>query len=191
MADRFEIRLAGSGGQGLVLGGLIMSEAAAIFDGKFATQTQSYGPESRGGASKSEVVISSEEVDYPKATNPDVVLLFTEAAAEKYLPLCRMDAIVIADADLVKTEIPATFKKKVIVPLTKIARDGVGREFVANIIAIGLIRELTGVVTEASLDKALMQRVPKGTEDLNKKALALGKEAAHTYGKHVLEMKGK
>ncbi len=156
MAERFEIRLAGSGGQGLVLGGLIMSEAAAIFDGIYATQTQSYGPESRGGASKSEVVLSKEEVDYPKATNPDVVLLFTEAAAEKYLPMCKEDAIVIADADLVKTEIPDKYKKKVIVPLTKIAKEGVGREFVANIIAIGLIRELTGIVTEASLEKALM-----------------------------------
>jgi len=191
MAERFEIRLAGSGGQGLVLGGLIMSEAAAIFDGIYATQTQSYGPESRGGASKSEVVLSKEEVDYPKATNPDVVLLFTEAAAEKYLPMCKEDAIVIADADLVKTEIPDKYKKKVIVPLTKIAKEGVGREFVANIIAIGLIRELTGIITEASLEKALMERVPKGTEEMNRKALALGKEAAHTYGKHVLDMKGK
>lgn len=191
MAERFEIRLAGSGGQGLVLGGLIMSEAAAIFDGIYATQTQSYGPESRGGASKSEVVLSKEEVDYPKATNPDVVLLFTEAAAEKYLPMCKEDAIVIADADLVKTEVPDKYKKKVIVPLTKIAKEGVGREFVANIIAIGLIRELTGIVSEASLEKALMERVPKGTEEMNRKALALGKEAAHTYGKHVLEMKGK
>lgn len=191
MAERFEIRLAGSGGQGLVLGGLIMSEAAAIFDGIYATQTQSYGPESRGGASKSEVVLSKEEVDYPKATNPDVVLLFTEAAAEKYLPMCKEDAIVIADADLVKTVIPDKYKKKVVVPLTKIAKEGVGREFVANIIAIGLIRELTGIVSEASLEKALMERVPKGTEEMNKKALALGKEAAHTYGKHVLEMKGK
>lgn len=191
MAERFEIRLAGSGGQGLVLGGLIMSEAAAIFDGIYATQTQSYGPESRGGASKSEVVLSKEEVDYPKATNPDVVLLFTEAAAEKYLPMCKEDAIVIADADLVKTEIPDKYRKKVIVPLTKIAKEGVGREFVANIIAIGLIRELTGIVSEASLEKALMERVPKGTEEMNRKALALGKEAAHTYGKHILEMKGK
>ncbi len=191
MAERFEIRLAGSGGQGLVLGGLIMSEAAAIFDGIYATQTQSYGPESRGGASKSEVVLSKEEVDYPKATNPDVVLLFTEAAAEKYLPMCKEDAIVIADADLVKTEIPDKYRKKVIVPLTKIAKEGVGREFVANIIAIGLIRELTGIVSEASLEKALMERVPKGTEEMNRKALALGKEAAHIYGKHILEMKGK
>jgi 2-oxoglutarate ferredoxin oxidoreductase subunit gamma len=189
MADRFEIRLAGSGGQGLVLGGLILSEAAAIYDGNYATQTQSYGPESRGGASKSEVVISGEEVDYPKAVSPDVLLIFTEAAAEKYLPGCPEKAIVIADADLVKTEIPSRFKKQVVVPLTRIAKEGVGREFVANIVAVGLIRELTGVVSEQALEKALLARVPKGTEEMNRKALALGKESARKYGNHVLEGK--
>jgi 2-oxoglutarate ferredoxin oxidoreductase subunit gamma len=187
MAQRFEIRLAGSGGQGLVLGGIIFSEAAAIYDGKHATQTQSYGPESRGGASKSEVVISDEEVDYPKATNPDVVLLFTEAAKEKYLPLCKQDAIIIADSDLVKSEIPSEYKKVVKVPLTRIAKESVGREFVANIIALGLIRELTKVVTEESLEKALLKRIPKGTEEMNKKALQLGKEAAFKYGEHILK----
>lgn len=187
MAGRFEIRLAGSGGQGLILGGVILSEAAAIFDGKFATQTQSYGPESRGGASKSEVVISDEEIDYPKATNPDLVLLFTEAAADKYLPLCKKDALIIADADLVKTDIPASFQNQVKAPLTRLAKEGVGREFVANIVALGLIRELTNVVTEASLEKALLGRVPKGTEELNKTALRLGKEAALEFGKHVLK----
>jgi 2-oxoglutarate ferredoxin oxidoreductase subunit gamma len=189
MATRFEIRLAGSGGQGLVLGGLILAEAAAIYDGIYATQTQSYGPESRGGASKSEVVISEEEVDYPKAVSPDVLLLFTEAAAERYLLSCPEKAVVIADMDLVKTEIPAKFKKQVKVPLTRIAKEGVGREFVANIVAVGLIRELTGVVTESALEKALIARVPKGTEDMNKKALALGKESAHKYGNHILEGK--
>lgn len=186
MANRFEIRLAGSGGQGLVLGGVILSEAAAIFDGKHATQTQSYGPESRGGASKSEVVISDEEVDYPKATDPDVVLLFTEAAKEKYLPQCRKDAIIIVDSDLVRSEIPEDYKKLVKVPLTRIAKEEVGRELVANIVALGLIRELTNIVSEEALEKALLQRVPKGTEEMNKRALRLGKEAARKYGAHIL-----
>lgn len=187
MAQRYEIRLAGSGGQGLVLGGIIFSEAAAIYDNKFATQTQSYGPESRGGASKSEVVISDEEVDYPKATDPDLVLLFTEAAKEKYLPLCRKDAIIIADSDLVKSEIPSEYSKVVKVPLTRIAKESVGREFVANIVALGLIRELTNIVSEEALEKALLKRIPKGTEEMNKKALKLGKEAAKKYGAHLLK----
>lgn len=186
MAKRFEIRLAGSGGQGLVLGGVIFSEAAAIYDGKFATQTQSYGPESRGGASKSEIVISDEEIDYPKATNPDVILLFTEEAFNKYLPSANKDAIIIVDKDLVRSKIPEDFKNVVEVPLTRIAKEGVGREFVANIVALGLIREITGIVSEKSLENALLARVPKGTEEMNKKALKLGKEAAKEYGRHLL-----
>ncbi len=189
MAKRFEIRLAGSGGQGLVLGGVILAEAAAIYDGKFATQTQSYGPESRGGASKSEVVISDEEVDYPKATNPDVLLLFTEAAFQKYLPSTKNEAIVIVDEDLVQSKIPPNYKNVVVAPLTRIAKEGVGREFVANIVALGLIRELTNIVSEKSLETALLGRIPKGTEEMNKKALALGKEAAHKYGNQLLSKK--
>jgi 2-oxoglutarate ferredoxin oxidoreductase subunit gamma len=185
MSDRYEIRLAGSGGQGLVLGGVILAEAAAIYDGKNACQTQSYGPESRGGASKSEVVISDHEIDYPKTTDIDLLLLFTEAAAEKYLKECPEKAIVVADTDLVPTEIPEKFRS-VRAPITRIAREQVGREFVANIVAIGLLRELTGVVTEAALDKAVMARVPKGTEELNKKALLLGKQAAREFGAHII-----
>jgi len=186
MSARYEIRLAGSGGQGLVLAGVILAEAAALYDGKNAVQSQSYGPESRGGASKSEVVISDDEIDYPKTTHIDLLLLFTEAAAEKYLKECPETALVVADGDLVPTEIPAKFRS-VKAPITRIAKEQVGKEFVANIVAVGLLRELTGVVTEESLVRAVLARVPKGTEELNKKALALGKQAAHEYGAAVLK----
>src|SRR5512136_1035390 len=110
MSDRYEIRLAGSGGQGLVLGGLILAEAAAVFEGRNATQSQSYGPESRGGASKSEVIISDQEIDYPKATHINLLLLMTEVAAEKYLKDCPETALVVADADLVPVAIPEKFR---------------------------------------------------------------------------------
>ena len=189
MSNRYEIRLAGSGGQGLVLGGVILAEAAALYDGKYACQTQSYGPESRGGASKSEVVISDHEIDYPKTTELDLLLLFTEAAAEKYLKECPEKALVVADSDLVPTEIPAKFRS-VKAPITRIAKDQVGREFVANIVAVGLLRELTGMVTEDALERAVLARVPKGTEEMNKKALQLGKQAAHEHGSHIFEKKG-
>ena len=79
---RYEIRLAGSGGQGLILAGVILAEAAGIYDGKFVCQTQSYGPEARGGASKAEVVISDEEIDYPKAIRPDVLLAMNQKSLE-------------------------------------------------------------------------------------------------------------
>ncbi len=188
MSERYEIRLAGSGGQGLVLGGVILAEAAAIYDGKNATQSQSYGPESRGGASKSEVIISDGDIDYPKVTNLDLMLLFTDKAAEKYLGDCPKTAIIVSDSDLVETEIPSGFRAAVKAPITRIAREKVGREFVANIVALGLIRELTDIVTYESLEKAVLNRVPKGTEELNKKALNLGREAAREYGASVLNV---
>ncbi len=184
MGKRYEIRLAGSGGQGLVLGGVILAEAAAIYDGKNAVQSQSYGPESRGGASKSEVIISDSDIDYPKATKIDLLLLFTEVAAQKYLKDCPATCLVVADSDLVPTEIPSSYRS-VKAPITRIAREKVGKEFVANIVALGLLRELTGVVTRESLEKAVLSRVPKGTEELNKKALQLGSDAAKEFGGHL------
>jgi len=181
MSDRYEIRLAGSGGQGLVLAGVILAEAASIFEGKNAVQSQSYGPESRGGASKSEVIISEREIDYPKCTHIDLLLLLTQAAADKYLKDTPETAIVVADSDLVPGDIPAKFRF-LKAPITRLARETVGKEFVTNIVALGLLRELTDVVSEDALEKAVLARVPKGTEELNKKALEVGQEAAHVYG---------
>ena len=146
-------------------------------------------PESRGGASKSEVVISDREIDYPKPTHIDVLFLFTEAAADKYLKECPETALVVADCDLVPGEIPAKFTS-VKVPITRIAKEQVGREFTANIVAVGLLAELTDVVTEEALERAVLARVPKGTEELNKKALQLGRQAAREYGAAVISAKG-
>jgi 2-oxoglutarate ferredoxin oxidoreductase subunit gamma len=179
MGKRFEIRLAGSGGQGLVLGGVILAEAA-ILEGKNACQSQSYGPESRGGASKSEVIISEEEIDYPKATHVDLLLCMTEAAADKYVKEAPETCLIIADSDLVPGEIPAKYRQ-VKAPITRLAKEAVGREFVANIVALGLISELTGIVSSESLEKAVLARVPKGTEELNKKAIRAGQEAARAH----------
>lgn len=183
MGKRFEIRLAGSGGQGLVLGGVILAEAA-ILEGKNACQSQSYGPESRGGASKSEVIISDEEIDYPKATRVDLLLCMTEAAADKYVKEAPEGCLIIADADLVPGEIPARYRS-VKAPITRLAKETVGREFVANIVALGLVSELTGIVSPEALEKAVLARVPKGTEELNKKAIRAGREAARTYASAV------
>ncbi len=189
MSKRYEIRLAGSGGQGLILAGVILAEAASIYEGKNAVQSQSYGPESRGGASKSEVIISDEEIDYPKATHIDLLLALTDVAAEKYIKDAPGTALIVADSDLVPTVIPEKFRS-VKVPITRLARETVGKEFVTNIVALGLLRELTGIVSREALEKAVLNRVPKGTEDLNKRALDVGRDAAHEYGAHILPAKG-
>jgi 2-oxoglutarate ferredoxin oxidoreductase subunit gamma len=178
MAERFEIRLAGSGGQGLILAGIILAEAAGVYDGKFVCQTQSYGPEARGGASKAEVVISDAAIDYPKAIQPDVLLALNQKSLEAFGADLKPGGLLLVDADLVQ-EAPAS--RVLALPFTRIARE-LGRAMAANIVALGALAQLTGAVSLESLTAAVLARVPKGTEDLNKKALAAGVAAAKTGG---------
>ncbi len=175
MSPRFEIRLAGSGGQGLILAGIILAEAAGLYDGKFVCQSQSYGPAARGGASKSEVVISDEEIDYPKAIRPDVLLAMNQKSLDTYLADLQPAGLLLVDATLVP-EIPD--HQAIALPFTQIAREQVGQEKTANIVALGALATLSGAVTLKSLETAVLARVPPGTAELNKKALAAGITAA-------------
>lgn len=175
---RYEIRLSGSGGQGLILAGIILAEAASIYEGKEAVQTQSYGPESRGGASKSEVVISDQEIDYPKVTTPDLLLAMTHEACDKYVRDTKPGAIVLLDSFLVK-DWPKDLESQIhALPFTKIAQEATGKVIVANIVALGAITALSGIVSRESIERAVLARVPKGTEEMNKKALEAGCQAA-------------
>lgn len=166
-----EIRLSGSGGQGLLLCGIVLAEAA-ILEGKNAVQTQSYGPEARGGASKSEVIISDGEIYYPKVRRPDVFLALTQEAYDKYVGSLKEDGIIIADQSVQVSDVKCA--KKYCLPILKTAKEVVGRAMVANIVALGTINRITGLVSPEALEKAVLNRVPKGTEDLNKKALEAG-----------------
>lgn len=170
MEDRIEIRLSGSGGQGLILAGIILAEAA-ILDGKNAVQSQSYGPEARGGASRAEVVISSGEIDYPKVTRPDILLALTEEAFNRFKNSMADEGIIILDSSI-KNE--GTQYKVIQLPILETARNNIGKSMVANIIAVGVITELTKIVTRQAAEKAVLKRVPKGTEDLNLKAFYAG-----------------
>ncbi|WP_148867156.1 2-oxoacid:acceptor oxidoreductase family protein [Thermosediminibacter litoriperuensis] len=172
MEERVEIRLSGSGGQGLILAGIILAEAA-ILDGKNAVQSQSYGPEARGGASRAEVVISNDEIDYPKVTKPQVILALTNEALNKFKDNLAPDGIIIIDSSVKKADTPY---KIVQLPIIETARDRIGRSMVANIVAVGVITALTKVVSREAVERAILKRVPKGTEELNKKALYAGYE---------------
>ncbi len=177
MAGRYEIRFSGAGGQGLILAGVIMAEAASIYDGKQAVQSQSYGPEARGGASKSEVIISDEPIDYPKATVVDALLALTQEACTKYSHDLKEGGILLIDSDLV-TKRPEGNFKVVSFPIINTAKNDVGREIVANIVALGAIVALTGVVSRESAEKAVLSRVPEAFLELNKKAFNTGYEKA-------------
>ncbi|GAB6157410.1 2-oxoacid:acceptor oxidoreductase family protein [Desulfotomaculum varum] len=172
MPGTWEIRLSGSGGQGLILAGIILAEAA-ILDGQNVVQTQSYGPAARGGASKAEVIISQEEIDYPKVERPDVFLGLNQESVFKYMGDCKENALAIVDAGLVN-HIPPSRAAVYALPITETARRQVGRELVANVVALGALTALSNIVSRSSVTTALLRRVPKGTEDINRQALELG-----------------
>jgi 2-oxoglutarate ferredoxin oxidoreductase subunit gamma len=171
------MRFSGAGGQGLILAGIIMGEAAAIFDGKQAVQSQSYGPEARGGASKSEVVISDEPIDFPKATNVDALLALTQEACDKYSTDLKEGGILLVDSDLVRN-LPEGKFTVVSIPIINIAKNEVGRTIVANIVALGAMVALTGIVSRESAVKAVLARVPEAFVELNRKAFETGYRTA-------------
>ena len=166
MSFRYEIRLSGAGGQGLILVGKILAEAAAIYDDKNATQSQSYGPEARGGASRSEVIISDEDIDYPKAHNIDLLLAMTQEAADKYARDVKPGGIILVDSSFV-TSVPDGDYQVYSLAITKFAEEKIGKRIVANIVALGAIECLAHVVSEEALINAIKTRVPKGTEETN------------------------
>ncbi len=175
MNNRIEIRLSGSGGQGMILAGIILAEAAGIFENKNVSQTQSYGPEARGGASRSDVVISDGEIDYPKAEKLDLLLALTQESHDKYLKALKPNGILIVDSDRVQTsEDEIKHVKFYSYPLARIARESVGRELVTNIVSLAVIAEVSKIVKHSSLEKAIMNNIPKGTESINQKAIEAG-----------------
>ncbi|MBE0603266.1 MAG: 2-oxoacid:acceptor oxidoreductase family protein [Deltaproteobacteria bacterium] len=175
MSGRYEIRFSGSGGQGLILAGVIFAEAAAIYDGTNAVQSQSYGPEARGGASKSEVILSDETIDFPKATSIDLMLALTQESCSKYFKDIKEGGTLLVDEDYVR-DVPGGNFEVIRLPIIRTASERIGKAFVANIVAIGAIAAITGRVSREAVEKAVLSRVPKGTEELNRKALTAGYE---------------
>jgi 2-oxoglutarate ferredoxin oxidoreductase subunit gamma len=174
-SKRIEIRLAGEGGQGMILAGVILAEAAAVYDGQNAVQTQSYGPEARGGASKAEVVISQEDIDYPEVIRADVLVALSQEACDRYASNLKKDGLLIVDRDKVG-RIPVT--SAIRAPVTALAEAVTGRAITANVVALGLLVGLTGVVSREAVEKAVAARAPKGTEKINLAALTAGFEEA-------------
>ncbi len=173
--NRYEIRFSGSGGQGLITAAVVFAEAVGVYDGKYVCQTQSYGPEARGGKSKAEVVISDQPIDYPKALELDLLLAMNQAACDAYFFDIKANGLLVVDSSLVE-QYPTS--RIITIPFTQIAKEEIGRELVANMVALGTIGFLCGRVDLANLEKALLARVPKGTEEMNSRALQRGIEEA-------------
>jgi 2-oxoglutarate ferredoxin oxidoreductase subunit gamma len=180
LEDRYEIRLAGEGGQGMILAGVILAEAAAVHDGLNAVQTQSYGPEARGGSSRSEVIIARGEIDYPKVMAADFLLCMSQEAADRFHAQVRDEGCLVVDSTNV-SRLPS--HRAIAIPITEIAEEVTGRRIVASMVALGVLVGLTKIVSREALEKALVERVPRGTEKLNLEALAAGISAVESLNK--------
>lgn len=172
---RHEVRFSGFGGQGIILSAVIIGRAAVMYDSKFAVQTQVYGPEARGGASMSAVIIDDEPILYPKVAIPDIYVIMSQEGFEKYGAHAQPEAVMIVDSTLVHSRPQCTFHE---IPATQEAKQTLGRDIVANIVMLGALVGYTHVVSETALEKAILDSVPKGTETLNQKAMKLGIDLA-------------
>ncbi|RHM57063.1 2-oxoacid:ferredoxin oxidoreductase subunit gamma [Mitsuokella sp. AF33-22] len=172
---RKQLRLSGSGGQGVITAAIIFAEAA-VAEGKEAVQSQSYGPEARGGASKSEVIIDDKPIFHPHVIVPDLVLAMTQKAADKYYKDLNPNGLLVLDEQLVPN-VP-DFPHVVRIPITKLAIEEVGKPLFANIVALGALVRLTGLVSFDTIKQAVAHRVPPHTVEQNMKALQIGWDAA-------------
>jgi len=168
---RFEVRLAGEGGQGLILAGIILAEAAALYDGKNVVQTQAYGPEARGGASRAEVIISDGPICYPRVIQADLLLAMSQQACDKYGFEVKEDGVIVVDSAKVGRVYTSRAYQ---VPISALALEVTGEVVTANVLALGLVVGLSGVVSREALEKAVSRRVPPKSQSLNLQALEAG-----------------
>lgn len=172
-SERKQVRLAGFGGQGIVLAGMILGKAITLFEGGNAVMTQSFGPEARGGACSADVVISTGRIYYPRVTVPEVLVVMCEEAARTYGPGAADNAVILVNENLVKTVPDKPGMKILNIPATAIA-EKLGRVIIANIVMLGFITSTAGVVGYDSMKKAILASIPQGTEELNLSAFQAG-----------------
>lgn len=175
-----EIRIAGFGGQGIILAGAITGQAAAIHDGKNAVLVKSYGPEARGGACSTQIIISDSEIYYPYVREPSILAVMSQEAFTRFVKELREGGVLIVDEDLVRKEnyeaVRGNYELHTI-PATRIAEQ-MGRRIIANIVMLGFFTKVTGIVSADGMKAVITKYVPKGTEQLNLNAFQKGYEYA-------------
>jgi len=171
--SRVEIKIAGFGGQGVILAGMIVGRAAALYDGKDATLTQSFGPEARGGACSAQLVLNSERNLYPCVVQPDILVAMSQPAYDKFLPELKAGGMVLYESNLVSIRDQGSSLRQYGVPATRVAED-MGRKMVLNIVMLGFFTAMTEVVSAEAMTKAIQDSVPPGTTRLNIDAFKQG-----------------
>jgi 2-oxoglutarate ferredoxin oxidoreductase subunit gamma len=178
--SRTEIKIGGFGGQGVILSGYIVGRAAAIFDNKHATMIQAFGPEARGSACSSQVIVSADEIAYPYITSPGIMIVMSQEAYTRFTPELAPGGILITEQELVQ---PHNLRKDIThfsIPATRIAEE-LGKKLVVNIVMMGFLSAVTSIVSRNAMEQAVLASVPKGTEELNLRAFGKGFE----YGAEV------
>ena len=183
--ERTEIKVGGFGGQGVILSGYIIGRAASIFDGKHATMIQAFGPEARGSSCSAQLIVSPDPIAYPYITKPTLMVVMSQEAYSKFSPELASEGILITEADLVVPHNPRKDIRHFAIPATRFAEE-LGKKLVVNIVMIGFMTAVTGLISAQAMRKAVSVSVPKGTEELNLKAFDKGFE----YGSKVMEKSG-
>jgi 2-oxoglutarate ferredoxin oxidoreductase subunit gamma len=183
---RLEMRLSGSGGQGIILAATLVADAAAQA-GRQVVKTQSYGPEARGGASKAEVIVDTEVIDFPEVEAPDITLCLSQAAFEKYAHQTRAGGLLLYDDGLVTMAGPAEGLQVLAIPFAEIAAKEVGTVLAANIVAVGALLAVSGFSSPEMVEDAIKRRMPSKIVELNLRALELGR----TRGAAAFEKEGR
>jgi 2-oxoglutarate ferredoxin oxidoreductase subunit gamma len=176
-----EIRIAGFGGQGVILAAAVIGKAAAIFQGGYATMTQSFGPEARGGSSSAQVILSSEPIMYPYVTQPDILVVMSQEAYTRFTPQLKPGGILITEQEMVRVDKVAQGERVFAVPATRLAEE-LGRKVVLNIVMVGFFGAVTKLLDHDALRKAVADSVPPSLQKLNLQAFDKGFE----YGSKLL-----
>jgi 2-oxoglutarate ferredoxin oxidoreductase subunit gamma len=178
-----DLTIAGVGGQGSILAGVILGTAAVTFDNKYATQTQAYSSELRGGFAATWVIISDQPVEFPRVTSPDILVAQAPDSITRFGQVVKPDGILIYDSDMVH-ETPATIKRQYKVPASSLARNRLNAAMTANMVMLGALCKVTAVVSRSSLEQAILRLVPAGKGDINLQAFNLGFDEVRPFSRN-------
>jgi 2-oxoglutarate ferredoxin oxidoreductase subunit gamma len=179
--ERCRLVFSGSGGQGVITAAIILAEAAVLHENLIATQAQAYGPEARGGATRSDVIISDAPIRYPKVTQPNVLVCLTQESYNKFNPIVRPGGMLITDERYVKMHAKVD-ARQIQLPMQKTVMDEIGKPIVFNICMLGAVIGITHLVKPESIVKVLGKRIPPGFLDMNRQALDLGLSLGEAHG---------
>lgn len=180
--EKTRLVFSGSGGQGVITAGIFLAEAAVLYEGRIAVQTQSYGAAARGGASRSDVIISTEKINYPKVMQPNILICLTQEACNRFVGILRPGGLLLTDSRLVSVErkVDAVVRQ---LPMFQSVMDDIGNPIVLNICVLGALVGLTGIVKEKSLIKVMKNRLRPEFLEMNQRALSLGVALASEFEK--------